>query len=777
MKQYIYFFIITMFFTGFSYAQNGERKFCGTTKIMEEALQDPEKKQILDQLEIFTENFIANMENNRLGGPYIIPVVVHVIHYYEEENISYEQIDNGILRINEDFSGLNDDLDEVIDSFTDIVGFPQIEFRLATKDPDGNCTYGVTRTASPWTENSGSKVMSLTNWDDRKYVNIYVVKSFDENMSSAAAYATKPGSGSSEYGDYIFCRYDYFGDWNTNSDNGPTGNNWARHTMPHEMGHFFNLDHPWGGSNSPAEDGNCSIDDGVEDTPPTIGTDGNAVGCPLDQATCDGSLDNVQNIMDYASCAHMFTQGQADRMLAAANSLAGNRWYLWQESNLVATGTDDSSVNNSPYADCAPIPDFRSDTDLGCSGAVISFENFTYNYRNESITYSWSFEGGSPSQSENINPTVQYDMPGTYDVSLTACNGGFCRDTILENYITILSQMNVSAEDGLSQSFESSSFPNMSSEIWWVGDSHEEEHWKRTDLVSSEGGSSFKIKSQNYGYERRSHEFSTPELNLSEFTTSGSDPLMLCFDVAYAKRLPYTAVEQDDDGFVTDTYSIHHDELIVSYKGCGDSQWTERPRLSTRPGTSGLYLSLQDTLWTTDKVYFNSFTPAPNEWKQFCVTIQQLAGDDEAIIKFEFVGTGEDQYSMHLVDADGFLEYITASTIGGNWLYLDNILIGNSSVIQNESASRNVNLENLIVSPNPSSSNEASISLDVIEESEVVFSLTNFLGINVSSKKLVLSSGYHQFLLEDLFSIPNKGSYIIGVQGLESRLSEIIIIR
>ena len=61
--------------------------------------------------------------------------------------------------------------------------------------------------------------------------------------------------------------------------------------------------------------------------------------------------------------------------------------------------------------------------------------------------------------------------------------------------------------------------------------------------------------------------------------------------------------------------------------------------------------------------------------------------------------------------------------------------------------------------------------------SEVIFSLTNFLGINVGSKKLVLSSGYHEFLLEDLFSIPNKGSYIIGVQGLDSRLSEIIIVR
>ena len=51
--------------------------------------------------------------------------------------------------------------------------------------------------------------------------------------------------------------------------------------------------------------------------------------------------------MDYSSCAHMFTQGQSDRMLAAANSLAGNRWYLWQEDNLLSTGTDDESFNNN----------------------------------------------------------------------------------------------------------------------------------------------------------------------------------------------------------------------------------------------------------------------------------------------------------------------------------------------------------------------------------------------------------------------------------------------
>ena len=59
----------------------------------------------------------------------------------------------------------------------------------------------------------------------------------------------------------------------------------------------------------------------------------------------------------------------------------------------------------------------------------------------------------------------------------------------------------------------------------------------------------------------------------------------------------------------------------------------------------------------------------------------------------------------------------------------------------------------------------------------MIFSLTNLLGVNVGSKKLLLSSGHHEILLKDLFSVPNKGSYIIGVQGLDDRLSEIIIIR
>jgi hypothetical protein len=268
---------------------------------------------------------------------------------------------------------------------------------------------------------------------------------------------------------------------------------------------------------------------------------------------------------------------------------------------------------------------------------------------------------------------------------------------------------------------------------------------------------------------------------MSEFETSGSDPLMLCFDLAYAKRLPYTAVSFDDNGIINDQFSIHNDALIISYKGCDENDWTERPRLSTRPGLEGSFPSQQQTLFTTDKVYFNSFVPTDNEWRQVCINVQQLAGDQEAIVKFEFIGTGQDQDQSHWVD-DGFTsqgELITASTIGGNWLYIDNIKIGRSSDVQGDNTnSRNENLENLVVAPNPSLfTHGSSINFDLDKDGEINFVLMNFLGNSVQEKTVRLLAGTHNIQLSDLFKIPSKGSYILSINSETERLSEIILIK
>ena len=64
-------------------------------------------------------------------------------------------------------------------------------------------------------------------------------------------------------------------------------------------------------------------------------------------------------------------------------------------------------------------PAFSADLQEGCVPFAVNFSNQTMG--NE-LEYSWVFEGGNPSVSDEPNPTVVYDEPGIYPVSLTVGN-------------------------------------------------------------------------------------------------------------------------------------------------------------------------------------------------------------------------------------------------------------------------------------------------------------------------------------------------------------------
>ena len=101
----------------------------------------------------------------------------------------------------------------------------------------------------------------------------------------------------------------------------------------------MNLRHLWGNSNSPGDAENCEMDDNVTDTPLTSGW----TSCNLDGETC-GSLDNVQNYMEYSYCGRMFTEGQRTRMRAAMNSNTAQRNQLWTPENLENTGVNEEPI-------------------------------------------------------------------------------------------------------------------------------------------------------------------------------------------------------------------------------------------------------------------------------------------------------------------------------------------------------------------------------------------------------------------------------------------------
>lgn len=369
--------------------------FCGTTQAVERSLAlHPEYKKAQQDLETFTQHYRPDAAKS--AQVYVIPVVFHIIHEYGGENISDQQVIDGMRVLNEDYRKLNADASTVVSAFKGIAADCEIEFRLAKKDPNGNCTNGIDRIVSSKT-NSGDDAAKLNPWPNNMYLNIWTVRNLTQDGISGYAYY--PGSAGNSV-DGIILLSDYIGTFGT-------GTYSKARVISHEVGHYLNLRHVWGNTNDPGV--SCG-DDFVSDTPTTEGW----LSCNLSGTTC-GSLDNVQNFMDYSFCYRMFTEGQKTRMRAALSASASGRNNLWTPSNLVATGTDGGN-----YAPCIPIADFSVNKTQVCTGVQVTYNDLSWKGRPSS--WNWTFPGGTPSSSTDSVPVVTYNSPGTYGATLTTGN-------------------------------------------------------------------------------------------------------------------------------------------------------------------------------------------------------------------------------------------------------------------------------------------------------------------------------------------------------------------
>ncbi len=282
-----------------------QQRECSTMENLEYRKQlDPDLEERMQEIEQYTQNKVSQMTQNRVEGDIItIPVVVHVIYRNSNENISDAQILSQIQVLNDDFRRLNSDADNTWSQAADT----QIQFCMASVDPNGNATNGITRkssTRTSWGTNDAMKSSSqggVDPWDTSQYLNMWVC-----NIGGGIlGYAQFPGG--SVATDGVVMSPQYFG-----SSAGGSGFYLSApfdlgRTTTHEVGHYLNLRHIWG-------DGGCSVDDFVSDTPTS---DGANYGCATGHVSC-GSTDMVQNYMDYSddSCMNLFTQGQKDRMRA-----------------------------------------------------------------------------------------------------------------------------------------------------------------------------------------------------------------------------------------------------------------------------------------------------------------------------------------------------------------------------------------------------------------------------------------------------------------------------
>ena len=641
---------------------------CDTDEMVRKAkLENPNYAIILNQLEQYTAQYIQQYGNQKTSGVviYTIPVVFHVIHNYGSENISKLQILDAVDIMNKSFQKWYADSVDVASAFRPIIADVQVQFRLAQLDPNGNCTDGITRTQSELTYAGDDQVKQLINWPYNNYFNIWVVQTI---ASGAAGYAYYPGV-TPAYREGVVMRADYVGSIGTSN-----GSNYSARSLTHEAGHYLNLPHTWGGTNNPGLAQNCSDDDFVQDTPNTIGT--NNFSCDTTQVTC-GTLDNVQNYMDYASCHLMFTEGQKIRMHAALNSNSGQRNNLHAQANLIATGTNDGFVAVA----CVPIADFYGDIKYICAGTTIVFNDLSWN--SDPTAWQWDVPGGTPSVSNDQNPSIQYNTPGIYDVTLTVSNAAGS-NSVSRTAVIVVSPSTGSNALPFLEDFENTG--PIPSSYDWIVENETGNLWENSTVAAFSGTHAMRLLNHSGNPNGTKDAFVTPGYNLTNIINAS-----ITFQLAFAARSASSS-----------------DQLkVFASNNCG-SQWNIR---YTKDGLGLATAGIQSA----------TFVPTQtSQWRLETVNISGVTYNNKPNVRFKF-------------------EYLQNT---GNNIYIDDINITGTSTVGIQDVEF---LATVSVYPNPASGSSV-ISFNLSEPSQMLIEVIDIAGRvveMVESKKL--NAGEYQY--------------------------------
>jgi len=126
--------------------------------------------------------------------------------------------------------------------------------------------------------------------------------------------------------------------------------------------------------------------------------------------------------------------------------------FIGQQVLIKFEGYNAGTLGNNLYVDNInitgvavsqpPIADFTANSTSVCAGQTINFTDLS---SNSPTSWSWSFPGGTPNTSTLQNPSVTYNTPGTYNVSLTATNSIGSDTEIKTDYVIVVTSPNAVA--------------------------------------------------------------------------------------------------------------------------------------------------------------------------------------------------------------------------------------------------------------------------------------------------------------------------------------------
>lgn len=711
MKKIFTLFLISSLF----FVVNAQSEWCGTDELLNKYHEQHPEKAVAyqeDILRIANAKLAASKSNHKK----VVPVVVHVIHYNGAGNITKAQILDGMRVLNEDFNKLNSDTSTIRSIFAPIAESMDIEFRLAKKDPNGNCTDGITRTNSHLSMGPSNRnaPKSLIQWDPFRYLNIWVVNTFDQSTLLGFAQFPSPNAGAlSTYG--LMLKSNEFGTIGSAQGN-------AGRTLTHEVGHCFELFHPFQGG-CPQSFQSChNSGDFICDVPPQISALNNTCNFSINSCQYDdrGGVpgntnpytsnvnDQLENIMGYGTgCSVMLTGGQSNRMNTAFNTYS-KLISLIDTANLTTTGTNNGYV--APL--CAPIAEVLTFDRFVCAGSSIAFTDDSYG--GATSTYSWSFPGGTPSTSTQAQPNISYNSSGTYDVVLRVSNAAGTDSIVLNDYVHVSDSINVYSGFNYVESFENATQFNNE---WVIIDKGPTPTWARAAFAAKSGSASIWLNNLNTTYDGARDELISPSIKMSDVLNPS-----ISVEVAYRRK-----------------NSSSNDKLIFSASlDCGASWITI---LSTTPA----FFAYDNSTQTTN------FVPTQgSQWKTVSIPSQfipaSIKTSDQVKFRFEF----EHQ--------------------GGNNVYIDDFKILGQPTSLDENQRRVE--ENVMVYPNPAN-DQFKLVYRPKQEGQANIYLRNVVGEKVQTIfNGNMTAREYKFLINS--SELSKGIYFLNIEGKERIIRKVV---
>ncbi|MFK8102138.1 MAG: M43 family zinc metalloprotease, partial [Saprospiraceae bacterium] len=614
-----------------------DHRSCGTEAIVEAyAKEHPEFRK---EMERFWEQGIRTLSEikedpsrSSLLPPIInIPVVVHVIHSGEAvgsgSNISEARIQAQIDVLNEDFLAMNANFNNTPPQWAGAAGNPEIQFCLASVDPAGNPSNGITRDniQVTGTNSNNSNIENVikpqTTWNSNLYYNIWTVAipgtGANGGVTGYAYYPNNGTIGGNVDGSVVDWRW--FG--------GPGFGQSGDKTLTHETGHYLGLRHTFNGNS-------CGADDNIADTPNIDAGTSNYVpglNCSLNNfpagPTSCGNAHMYVNYMDYVNdddCYTSFTNNQISVMRAVLNGTAGQFGFgsrLPLANNSAAVCTNTSLLNDAGISGITTPGAFTCSSGSDLVTPVVTLTNYGSNNLT-TVTITYQVNGGGPvilNYVDNIAPlgyvTVSLApfLPpaGNYTFTCFTSNpNGAIDEDPSNDQSTVMSTSVMPQALPLIEDFESPLFDPTVSGLYLINPDGDAFAWELFTGASAYGVGNSCTMFNNFSGNNGSNPGGTQDRIVTPaYDFSGVAPgTPLSFDVAYAR---YNSSGQFDDTLkvlVSTNCGASFDDIIFIQGG---------PELATSPNTT--------VPWT----------PNPNQWKTEVVDLSAYAGLSNVSFAFE----------------------------------------------------------------------------------------------------------------------------------------------